>query len=157
MNQYLCITWNKLWNSAQIKVRGMHIVKWKYIDSGNRRRHNVSILVSMFDVAVAHSTYLYSLFYLILLQCDLYFYYCLCNRRRSKLMGGKSKGKWKWEICRGSNNRQHNCNVFILICWWWCTYLIFIICNAMITQIYVQKKWTAAKRCGEWAWVPTMA
>ena len=34
----------------------------------------------MFDVAVAHSTYLYSLFYLILLQCDLYFYYCWLSK-----------------------------------------------------------------------------
>ena len=41
------------------KVRDMHIVERKYINSGNRRQHNISTLVSMFDVAVVYSTYLF--------------------------------------------------------------------------------------------------
>lgn len=78
------------------KVRDMHVVERKYIDSGNHRQHNISTFVlSMFDVAVVHSTYLYSLFYLILLQCDLYYYCCFSNRCRSKLMGGKSRRQMK--------------------------------------------------------------
>ena len=78
------------------KVRDMHVVERKYIDSGNHRQHNISTFVlSMLEVAVVHFDVPIFFIFLILLQCDLYYYCCFSNRCRSKLMGGKSRRQMK--------------------------------------------------------------
>ena len=94
ISMFYCLSWrwtrNKLWNSAKIKWE--ICILWKESISTVATVANTiylpSFRCSTWPWCIRRT---YSLFYLILLQCDLYFYYCLSNRRRSKLMGGKSR------------------------------------------------------------------